>query len=158
MPRSYANPRLESVIQVDKDCHPSKRLEGFWVVATVDTFKNLGVTVEKIQRTRTTNGNHYYISITPEVHARVANQLQFLAGDDARRVGFNEARLCAGLQKFVSWNLLFEPVGKRRVTIYTRKEPKDANGGRPWLTLRYINIRSPSSRSLQSPEGSVSYS
>jgi hypothetical protein len=60
-------------------------------------------------------GYHFYISINPPVEANVANQLQWLLGDDDLRVDRNRARIQAGFDR---WNKLFERLDARLRTIY----------------------------------------
>ena len=48
---------------------------------------------------------HFYAKITPALQAHVANNLQYLLGDDAKRVAFNRARIESGVSE---WNKLFE--------------------------------------------------
>jgi hypothetical protein len=60
-------------------------------------------------------GLHFYIDVTPAIEAEVANKLQFLLGDDCRRVDFNRARIHSGLNE---WNKLFERAGARVMKIY----------------------------------------
>lgn len=61
-------------------------------------------------------GLHFYIDVTPAIEAEVANKLQFLLGDDCRRVDFNHARIRSGLNE---WNKLFERAEARPRKIYT---------------------------------------
>ena len=58
---------------------------------------------------------HFYIGIDPPVDAHRANNLQYLLGDDSKRVAFNNARIVSGLAK---WNKLLEVAGRRSRTIY----------------------------------------
>jgi hypothetical protein len=55
------------------------------------------------------HGRHYYIHIDP------ANRLQYLLGDDANRVDYNQARINSGLPE---WNKLFETVGRQIRIVY----------------------------------------
>lgn len=75
--------------------------------------------VERIEATRTRHGSHYYIQIDPPAEADTVNRLQYLLGDDAKRVSLNQARINAGLPE---WNKLFEAIGKKLRTIYPRTE------------------------------------
>jgi hypothetical protein len=45
----------------------------------------------------------------------MANKLQYLLGDDSKRVGFNMARIESGL---VEWSKLFERANCRMTTLY----------------------------------------
>ncbi len=62
-------------------------------------------------------GFHVYAEIEPPIHAELAWRLQFLLGDDCRRVSLNRARWRAG---FSDWNKLFERIGPRLRTVYKR--------------------------------------
>jgi len=73
------------------------------------------ITVESIQGTRTRKGRHYYFHIFPSVVADTANRLQYLLGDDVKRVAFNQARINSGLE---GWNKLFEPIDRQFRTLY----------------------------------------
>ena len=74
-----------------------------------------GVEVLLIKRTDTAHGVHFYIRISPPVDSAMANNLQYLLGDDSKRVGFNRARIESGL---VEWSKLFERASCRMTTIY----------------------------------------
>jgi hypothetical protein len=58
---------------------------------------------------------HFYIKIKPAIEPHVANNLQYLLGDDAKRVAFNMARIESGLAE---WNKLFERANARLTTVY----------------------------------------
>lgn len=74
-----------------------------------------GIMVLWIKRTDTAHGVHFYIKISPPVAAMTANNLQYLLGDDSKRVGFNKARIESGL---VEWSKLFERANCRMTIIY----------------------------------------
>jgi len=107
-------PRV-SELRVDKDCHVSSQLEREYVRQSIAILRKHHLRVELIKATRTYHGRHYYISIDPPVDARTANNLQYLLGDDARRVDFNRARVISRLKE---WSLLFEDVGRKLKTLY----------------------------------------
>jgi hypothetical protein len=58
---------------------------------------------------------HFYDEITPAIKADLANKLQFLLGDDCRRVDFKRARINSGLNE---WNKLFERTEARARRIH----------------------------------------
>jgi hypothetical protein len=108
-----------SVLKLDKDCIVSRSLMQEWIrVVVIPTCKAHGVTVLSVAVCPSPRkGFHVYVEITPPVHAELAWRLQFLLGDDCRRVSLNRARLRAG---FSDWNKLFEAVGTKPTTIYKR--------------------------------------
>jgi hypothetical protein len=79
--------------------------------------------VISVKATTTHHGRHYCIEIDPPVDAHTANILQYLLGDDPRRVNFNRARINSRL---AHWNILFEAVGRKMTTLYPRKGTKGA--------------------------------
>ena len=108
-------------LKIDKDCFVDKD----WILDYLDvitiTCALFGVTVEYVGMCRSkSKGLHFYITINPDIDAKLANRLQFLLGDDARRVDFNRARIGSRLQE---WNKLFEVEGRRLRTIYRNSEP-----------------------------------
>lgn len=105
----------ESVLKIDKDCHVDSRLEQEYVQHVKEILGNLNFAVKEIKATRTRHGRHYYIWIDPAADADLANRLQYLLGDDSKRVDFNQARIDSGLPE---WNKLFEAVGRKMITIY----------------------------------------
>ena len=75
-----------------------------------------GVEVEEIQICNSENkGLHFYIDIASPVRAELANELQFLLGDDCGRVDRNRARIRSGLK---GWNKLFERPNAILMTIF----------------------------------------
>jgi hypothetical protein len=105
----------QNVLKIDKDCFVDARLNGQYVESILDTCKKHGVTVLSVKSTKTRHGMHFYIEIDPPVDAHRANNLQYLLGDDSKRVAFNNARIVSGLAK---WNKLFEVAGRRLRTVY----------------------------------------
>ena len=105
----------EGVLKVDKDCHVPARLEQEYIQQAVAILSKHGLRVLRVEATRTYHGRHYYFHITPSVDAGTANDLQYLLGDDSKRVDFNQARINSGL---LEWNKLFETVGRQLRTIY----------------------------------------
>jgi len=105
----------ESVLKIDKDCHVDSTLEQEYIQRVKEILASWNFTVREIKATRTHHGRHYYIWIDPPADAHLANRLQYLLGDDAKRVDFNQARIDSGLPE---WNKLFETVHGRMRTIY----------------------------------------
>jgi hypothetical protein len=71
-------------------------------------------------------GYHLCIKINPPIDSNFANFLQWLFGDDCRRVDFNRARIESGL---LEWNKLFEEPYRRIKTIY--RADGDESHGKP---------------------------
>jgi hypothetical protein len=118
----------ENVLKVDKDCHIDRQLEQQYIQDSIAILRKHGITVEQIKATRTYHGRHYYITIHPPVDAHTANNLQYLLGDDSKRVGFNEARINS---KLAHWNILFEAVGRKLMTLYHRRG-RSKNSRKRW--------------------------
>ena len=107
----------QTTLKIDKDMHPSPALEMEYVHEAVALLEKRGLRVEQIQATTTFHGVHYYITISPPIDASTANRLQYLLGDDSKRVDYNQARIDSGLRE---WNKLFEALGRKLRTIYSR--------------------------------------
>lgn len=105
-----------STLKIDKDCHVDTSLEKEYVRQSIAVLSKHHVRVRWIKSTRTRHGPHYYIQIEPPVDAHTANRLQYLLGDDSKRVSLNEARINSGLE---DWNLLFESAGRKLRTLYS---------------------------------------
>ncbi|MFI5449669.1 MAG: hypothetical protein ACHQ03_07890 [Candidatus Bathyarchaeia archaeon] len=88
----------------------------------METVSKRHIRVERIQATRTPHGRHYYITIYPAVDADTANRLQYLLGDDPKRVDYNQARIESGL---LEWNKLFESIGRRLSILYRQTQPQN---------------------------------
>jgi hypothetical protein len=119
MPEKVVEPKLgnESVLKLDKDCHVSSQLEREDVRNMRAILRRHHLRVLSIKATRTLHGNHYYISIDPPVDPHTANNLQYLLGSDAKRVAYSRG-LISSPSRFFAWNRLFEPLGRRKVTLY----------------------------------------
>ena len=105
-----------TILKIDKDCH----IECEWLDDYVHTIRTIchlhRVRVVSVRMCNSrSKGLHFYVEITPAIDADLANRLQFLLGDDCRRVDFNRARIHSGLNE---WNKLFERIGTRPRTIY----------------------------------------
>ena len=105
----------ESVLKIDKDCLVDAKLNREYVHTIIDICREHGARVLWIKTSITAHGRHFYIKIDPPVDAQTAYRLQYLLGDDAKRVDFNRARIESGLPR---WNKLFESLRTRLRTIY----------------------------------------
>jgi hypothetical protein len=112
--RSADLPR-ESVLKIDKDCHVDSELEREYLRIIIIILSKYHLKVITVMATRTQHGRHYYIHIDPPVDPCTANRLQYLLGDDAKRVDYNQARINSGLPE---WNKLFERIGTGMRTVY----------------------------------------
>jgi hypothetical protein len=121
MRRSNSSLPRESILKVDKDCHIDSELEREYIQDSLAILSKRGITVLKIEVTRTYHGRHYYFHLAKPVDAQTANRLQYLLGDDSKRVDYNRARINS---KLVGWNKLFETVGRKLRTIYPYSKPR----------------------------------
>jgi hypothetical protein len=105
-------------LKIDKDCVISSDLMQDWIrLVVIPTCTAYGVTVLSVATCPSPRkGFHVYAEISPPIHAELAWRLQFLLGDDCRRVSLNRARLRAG---FSAWNKLFEGINPRVRTVHT---------------------------------------
>jgi hypothetical protein len=110
----------ESILKIDRDCH----VDHAWMLDQVSVINAVcrlkGVDVTKIEMAHTKKGLHFYVGIKPTVSAHLANRLQYLLGDDCRRVDYNRARIRS---RYPDWNKLFERIGQRFVTLYRCNVP-----------------------------------
>jgi len=104
-----------SVLKIDKDCFVDPALNMEYVRTILSICKRYAIKVLWIRSSRSRHGMHFYVKIKPAVHAQVANNLQYLLGDDAKRVAFNRARIESGLTE---WNKLFERSSVKMITVY----------------------------------------
>ena len=105
-----------SELKIDKDCFVDQEWMDYHIKLIVCECKKHGIIVKSIKKCNSKHkGYHLYIKIKPAIDANFANSLQWLFGDDARRVGFNRARIESGL---LEWNKLFEIPCRRLRTIY----------------------------------------
>jgi hypothetical protein len=113
-------PRIDT-LEIDKDCVvSSKWLRDYVHTVIIPVCQAHGVKVLSIEYNLSrTKGFHLRIHITPSVHANLALRLQFLLGDDAKRVSKNRARIRVGLP---NWNKLHEEEHVRYQTIYRHDE------------------------------------
>jgi hypothetical protein len=95
----------ERTLKIDKDCFVNQDWIWDYVRMAIATCRLKAIEVMRIQMSRTRKGFHFYLDIAPPVEAELANQLQWLLGDDCGRVDRNRARIRSGLK---GWNKLFE--------------------------------------------------
>jgi len=105
----------ENVLKVDKDYEPDSALQRQYVQDTIITLAGHNLKVVWIKTSKTQHGRHYYIKINRPVDALRTNELQYLIGDDPKRVAYNEARIRSSLR---GWNKLFEGLDAKLATIY----------------------------------------
>jgi hypothetical protein len=108
------------VLKIDKDCH----VDQSWIQEYVRVVRSIchmkRVKVASVEMGCSKKGLHFYIGIRPRVSGELANRLQWLLGDDCRRVDYNRARIRS---RYPDWNKLFERIGQRFVTLYRCKVP-----------------------------------
>jgi hypothetical protein len=123
--RSARNVDRVSVLKIDKDSFVNRHWIRDYLRLVLNTCHEYRVKVVAVKKTLSERkGVHFYVEIDPPVEAELANRLQWLLGDDSRRVDFNRARIESGLNE---WNKLFEVVGRRLRMVY----PKLARAGAP---------------------------
>ena len=116
------NPPKVDILKIDKDCFCKPDLNRKYIETAINTCRRQGVKVIWIKSTRSRHGMHYYIKIDAPIDAEAANNLQYILGDDAKRVAFNRARIESELQE---WNKLFEKANATSRTVY-RSEKSDS--------------------------------
>ena len=104
-----------SVLKIDKDCFVDPELNLEYVRTILQTCRKYEVEVFWVKSSKSRHGMHFYIKIKPALEPHVANNLQYLLGDDAKRVAFNRARIESGSDE---WNKLFERANARATTVY----------------------------------------
>jgi len=104
-----------SVLKIDKDCFVDMGLNMEYVRTILHTCRKYELKVLWVRSSKSRHGMHFYIKIKPAIEPHVANNLQYLLGDDAKRVAFNMARIESGLAE---WNKLFERANARLTTVY----------------------------------------
>jgi hypothetical protein len=106
----------ESVLKIDKDCFVDPDWIQDYLRMVVALLGWYAVTVVSVRVSNSCRkGVHFYVDITPPVEAELANRLQWLLGDDCKRVDLNRARIESRLK---GWNKLFERIGAVLRTIY----------------------------------------
>jgi len=104
-----------TLLKVDKDHHPSVELERRYIQTVLLILASQGLAVLWIKRTITQHGRHYYIQLADTLTDQATNDLQYLLGDDAKRVAWNQQRINSHLPE---WNKLFEDIGRRLTVLY----------------------------------------
>jgi hypothetical protein len=114
--------RKVTTLKIDKDLIVNRSLLQDWIrLVVIPSCKAYGVTVQSLaicpsQR----KGFHVYVEVASPIHAELAWRLQFLLGDDCKRVSLNRARWRAG---FSDWNKLFEEISPKLRTVYKLHRP-----------------------------------
>ena len=113
-------------MKIDKDCFVDRDwIENYIHVVLIPVCRSFGVAVKSVKMCSSKRkGLHFYIEISPPIEASLANQLQWLLGDDSARVDFNRARIESSLNE---WNLLFEVAGRRLRTVYQASKRECSN-------------------------------
>jgi len=119
----------------------SRSLLREWVrLVAVPICQAFGVTVQSVAVCASKRkGYHVYVQITPPIHAELAWRLQFLLGDDSKRVSLNRARLRAG---FSEWNKLFEGVRPRMTEVYAERNTAGGFAKETVVCLTRTSMRS----------------
>jgi hypothetical protein len=108
------------VLKIDKDCH----VDESWIQDYARVVRSIchmkRVNVASVEMGHSKKGLHFYIGIQPRVSSELANRLQWLLGDDCRRVEYNRARIRS---HYPDWNKLFEDLGRRFWVLYRSKVP-----------------------------------
>jgi len=103
-------------LKIDKDCFVDKQWIQNYVDLILSECRRFNITILSIRMCNSRRkGLHFYIKVSPPIDADLANQLQWLLGDDCQRVDFNRARIDSGLDE---WSKLFEVPHVRLRTIY----------------------------------------
>jgi hypothetical protein len=108
----------ENVLKIDKDCYIDPDLNKQYLQSIIATCKKKRRNVLWIMQSETPHGRHYELMIHPPMEPHVANNLQLLCGDDAKRYAFNRARIKSEL---VGWNKLWWYPHSALRTVYPRK-------------------------------------
>jgi len=104
-----------NVLKIDKDCFVDPELNMEYLRRILQTCRKYELRVLWVKSSKSRHGMHFYIKIKPALEAHIANNLQYLLGDDAKRVAFNRARIESGSDE---WNKLFERASARLTTVY----------------------------------------
>lgn len=113
--RKGRSPGKTSVLKIDKDCFVDPELNMEYVRTILHTCRKYELKVLWVKSSRSRHGMHFYIRIKPAVEAHMANNLQYLLGDDTKRVAFNRARIES---RVAEWNKLFEKPNVKPSTVY----------------------------------------
>ncbi|MGA2785763.1 MAG: hypothetical protein ABSF09_13805 [Candidatus Bathyarchaeia archaeon] len=116
MKRNRTPMRKISVLKIDKDCYVPRSWIMDWVrLIVLPVCKNFGTEATYVRMSKSRKGLHFYIGISKPIHADLANRIQYLLGDDCRRVDFNRARIKV---HYSGWDKLFEEENTRIIQLY----------------------------------------
>lgn len=105
-----------NLLKIDKDCFVDEDWIEDYVKVIVEVCKIFNVSVKMIEFCYSKKkGIHFYVTLASSIESSFANRLQWLLGDDCRRVDFNRARIKSNL---VEWNKLFEKMNVKLKRIY----------------------------------------
>ena len=113
--REKRNSCKTNILKIDKDCFVDPALQTEYIHAILQVCAKYGIKILWVKSTRSRHGIHFYVKISRALPAHKANRLQYLLGDDAKRVEFNRSRIESGL---VEWNKLFERSDAKLTTVY----------------------------------------
>ena len=117
--KAMKHPHFVSALKVDKDCQVDPDWINDWVdLVALPICRNFDIQILRSEMIETKKGLHLQLSINRPIHDELANRIQWLLGDDCRRVDFNRARIRVG---YAAWNKLFEAEGVRVVELYPSK-------------------------------------
>jgi hypothetical protein len=112
-----------NILKIDKDCFVNPELNLEYLRTILQTCEKYELKVLWIKSSRSRHGMHFYIKVKPALEPHVANNLQYLLGDDAKRVAFNRARIESGSDE---WNKLFERANARVTMVYRNYHIRNA--------------------------------
>lgn len=120
MQKEYTKEERVKELKIDKDCIvPPAWKHDYICLVIFPICKAFDVTIIRIRNCLSSKkGEHYYITIKPAIDSTTANRIQYLLGDDAKRVALGQARINSHLPR---WNKLFEKANKRLRTLYRKK-------------------------------------
>ncbi|MFC1506513.1 hypothetical protein ACFLQ6_05510 [Thermoproteota archaeon] len=110
---------LTSELKIDRDIIVDEDWIQNYVEEILSVCKRFNIQVLSIKKCNSKRkGIHFYIKINPPIDPALANKLQWLLGDDDKRVAFNRARIESGLNE---WNKLFEKSKVNFKIIYEKR-------------------------------------
>jgi len=119
--QAIKHPHVVSALKIDKDCFVDPDwIEDWKGLVVMPVCRSFGIQVLRIVMTQTKKGLHLELTINPPIHDELANRIQWLLGDDCRRVDFNRARIRVG---YAAWNKLFEAEDARVKELFLSKDP-----------------------------------
>lgn len=96
---------MTTVLKVDIDYEPPEAWLGYWEQTRKILLREMGYTLNRMVRHKTTKGQNYFIEIAEDLPPEVINLIQFLLGDDHTRVKINAWRIERGIKR---WNKIFD--------------------------------------------------